>query len=1408
MQKSPDKCTFSGCRINFIITFSIVILWSAVSAQSVVVQTESFESSIFPCPGWKQLRGITSQAGNFTRQTTAGSANPAVPVDNIAPGNGASTVLMFNSFAATAGDTSILISKPFDFSNNGGTNPVMFFDMYRDNGFAGNNDRVEVFINTSPTMTGATPVNHQFASHIINRNNTLAPSAVANSWNRYTFSLNAAFYSQRRYYFLIRAICADGNNMYFDRFTVNTYPGTSASADVSMDLVSQNQSSVGTGSINQWVVGVRCIIGGTSGCGNINLGSALKLDSLLFNTNGTTNINDIQNAKVWYTGGYSQFSMDYISPFMPASPAIPANATYPVQRFGNTIATPSTNLDFGNSGTCFYLEYDTTYFWLTYDIRNTATGGNFVDADFRESIMGGTGGCPSVSGGVSITPGTFVGPGAAQIDLPYCTPSYALGTQGFFNYNFNDYIHSTVLNGDPPTFINTGVQTQSLQPSVCAPAWNCHFVKHPPDYELMSSVPGKTVILTQGNTYSITVQVGTWFIFNTITAWIDWNRNGTFENSERLGQATRNALGTATWSFVVPNAAGSYTGPTRLRVREVFAAFGNIDPCATYLSGETEDYNITILPDCPVGYKLWLGNTDDWNDIANWCGGIPTLNDDVVIDRTATQINTNRPYYFPKIKSGVAATTKNINISVLDTVIIDAPLPASVSLKMKGDLNLAGCLRVNSTFTPDINYGNGTLLNLVMTPFKSASSDAKTQVIYTASELAAQGLTAGDQITALKFNITKFSSSAFNNFSVMWDHTAVNAFASANALVVTQTALPATSVSTVNGVNILNLTTPITWNGSSNIVIQYCFDNGGSIGASDDRILITQTTGRASTLILSSGNNGGSSGQGTSGCGFNSVSSGNIIANAGFFGPLSSYRPNTTFVINRPYQKSVIVSQADWNNNGNFLAGKSVVMMDSIVAQDIQGTSATLFNELQLNKGSSADYVTMQRDITVDSVLTLTQGQLRLNKFSLSINNSVQSAISRSNGFIISEDSLGKVNWNLTNVMGIRNFPFGHSSTNPLYIPLTINQTLAGTDLGVVTASTYYAPSNLPFPPSVNHLNNINPGTNNSAHTVDRYWIISKTGTTGRVDITFRYPKADRPASWSASGSVLTPAGKIAFGRAFPWMTYNSPAGVQGGWLRTFTISAFPTPLLPPAGASFTHTYFPDAAASNGVDSVKIAGYTFPASLALPGPSTGGPGNNSPWTLAGHQQATALPVTLVDFHAEVKQSKVKLMWTTLTEVDNDYFSVMRSRYPDEGFMEIGRIKSYLHTSHAPSDYSCWDLNPLTGLQYYKLYQTDLNGTSADLGTIPVRFGGNESFYILDVDYNSDGNITVEFFSSIEGSQVNYMVHDAMGKLITTGKIDSFTSTGKIVINQHVQQGLYFITLQSESGKTGGKFILR
>ncbi len=106
-----------------------------------------------------------------------------------------------------------------------------------------------------------------------------------------------------------------------------------------------------------------------------------------------------------------------------------------------------------------------------------------------------------------------------------------------------------------------------------------------------------------------------------------------------------------------------------------------------------------------------------------------------------------------------------------------------------------------------------------------------------------------------------------------------------------------------------------------------------------------------------------------------------------------------------------------------------------------------------------------------------------------------------------------------------------------------------------------------------------------------------------------------------------------------------------------------------------------------------------------------------------------LPVTLVDFTGDTEIDKVKLNWSTASEKDNDFFTIQRS-VDGELFIDIAQI-SGVGTSGKLNNYSIDDYTAPQGNVYYRLLQTDFDGTTTVHKTIMVNYEGvNKPFVSL------------------------------------------------------------------------------
>jgi len=126
--------------------------------------------------------------------------------------------------------------------------------------------------------------------------------------------------------------------------------------------------------------------------------------------------------------------------------------------------------------------------------------------------------------------------------------------------------------------------------------------------------------------------------------------------------------------------------------------------------------------------------------------------------------------------------------------------------------------------TPALTSSNSS------SPFYYVWGGYKHQYLVTADELSAIGLTAGSVISQIGFNVTAGSVfTVFNDFSISVGLTTVTGLGGGYVTGLDEILAPAPYTPTP-GINYFTFPTPIVWDGTSNLVIQTCFNNGDSGG--------------------------------------------------------------------------------------------------------------------------------------------------------------------------------------------------------------------------------------------------------------------------------------------------------------------------------------------------------------------------------------------------------------------------------------------------------------------------------------------------------------------------------------------------------------------------------------------------
>ena len=98
---------------------------------------------------------------------------------------------------------------------------------------------------------------------------------------------------------------------------------------------------------------------------------------------------------------------------------------------------------------------------------------------------------------------------------------------------------------------------------------------------------------------------------------------------------------------------------------------------------------------------------------------------------------------------------------------------------------------------------------------------------------------------------------------------------------------------------------------------------------------------------------------------------------------------------------------------------------------------------------------------------------------------------------------------------------------------------------------------------------------------------------------------------------------------------------------------------------------------------------------------------------------SVLDVEGLEFDGYAENNQVYLNWTTIREIENDYFEVEKSM-DAINFQPIGKVAGNGTTSET-SEYEFIDSNPQVGLNYYRLKQVNKSGSFVHSNTIQLTF---------------------------------------------------------------------------------------
>lgn len=183
-----------------------------------------------------------------------------------------------------------------------------------------------------------------------------------------------------------------------------------------------------------------------------------------------------------------------------------------------------------------------------------------------------------------------------------------------------------------------------------------------------------------------------------------------------------------------------------------------------------------------------------------------------------------------------------------------------------------------------------------------------------------------------------------------------------------------------------------------------------------------------------------------------------------------------------------------------------------------------------------------------------------------------------------------------------------------------------------------------------------------------------------------------------------------------------------------------------------------------------------------------------------------LPIELIDFKGFCNENFNNLIWETASEHNNAFFTIEKANADGE-FSELTTVQGMINSSEYV-DYSFQDYSLTRGISYYRLFQTDLDGTKRQLKTISVDNSCNKENEIT-ATYNQENNVLNIYYSFPKSEELNVQLINSTGQAIASEnvKFDANDNKVDVFLKENLATGVYFVKLTNASVSFTSKFIV-
>ena len=177
-----------------------------------------------------------------------------------------------------------------------------------------------------------------------------------------------------------------------------------------------------------------------------------------------------------------------------------------------------------------------------------------------------------------------------------------------------------------------------------------------------------------------------------------------------------------------------------------------------------------------------------------------------------------------------------------------------------------------------------------------------------------------------------------------------------------------------------------------------------------------------------------------------------------------------------------------------------------------------------------------------------------------------------------------------------------------------------------------------------------------------------------------------------------------------------------------------------------------------------------------------------------------LPVSFISFHSTKIGKTNILYWSTGSEINNSGFEIQRST-DAANFEKLGFVKSLSATGNSSSrlDYTFTDYNPVGLRQYYRLKQTDFDGTSKYSAVVLVTREAPTALQLTHVYPNPSRESLYINTASPTKMELQLLVIDLGGRVVGKKQVSAeIGNNGFDIPVAHLASGSYILKVLNSS----------